>query len=520
MESAAAPHITATRIREHIEGGRLLQALADADIALESANATEQPILLCLKSLALVTTGQALAGLRIATQAHELAAALSKPVIEGEALLAVGFALQTLEEHASAIDAFTHAERLAKQSGDNGLCARALRRLGISCSVLGRHQQALEILEQAAASLEQHGTLAERYHARYSVLNAKGRATDTLDANDAARQRQYRALFADWQAFSEEVASLQLTRLELMSLTNAGIAAHRAGDYEVSLAILERGIAGHAHAGQRGHEALAVNHLGEVLLALGRVSEAVETFKRGIALQEGGSPRELMAAWEALAGAYETIDDPRLALASFKQARSIERTLHDDDARLAAARREQREEIARLSEQWTRLAEEDPLTGVANRRAFDRSLEVMLDGARAGRHFSLLWLDLDLFKHINDTFGHAAGDVVLQRFASVLRLGRRAGDLAARVGGEEFALILPLNQKHEAVEIAERICQSLKSTEWLEISAALRVTVSIGIALSHEVEIGELSAKSIYQLADRRLYRAKAEGRDRVNASA
>ena len=109
---------------------------------------------------------------------------------------------------------------------------------------------------------------------------------------------------------------------------------------------------------------------------------------------------------------------------------------------------------------------------------------------------------------------------MLKRFASVLRHGRRAGDLAARVGGEEFALILPLDQKHEAVEIAERIRDSLKSMAWPEICAALRVTVSIGIAVSHEVDIGELNAKSIYQLADRRLYRAKADGRDRVNTTA
>lgn len=517
MNSPATSSSAIVRIREHIETGRLQQAIEAADVAMESSTSEDRPLILCLKSLALVTTGKSLEALRVATTAHELAVPITSAFIEAEALLAVGFALQSLEEHARAIEAITQAERLAKQSGDLALQARVLRRLGISCSILGRHQQAEEILSQVVDVLEHHGTLVERYHARYSMLTARSRAADAIDEHDTKRQSHYRSLMAEWHAFVESASAHDLTRLELMGLANAGIAAHRAGDYEVSLATLQRAIAGHAQAGLRGHEAVAQNHVGSVLLALGRKQDAIDAFKRGIALQEGGNPRDLMEAWEELAGAYESIDDPRLALAAYKKAREFERTLHDDDARLAAARREQREEIARLADQWGRLAEEDALTGIANRRAFEKSLAVMLDGARAGQHFSLLYFDLDHFKHVNDTFGHAGGDSVLRRFAQLLRADRRAGDLPARIGGEEFALILPLDSKQQAADVADRINLACRAVDWHSIAPDLHVTVSIGVATSHEIELAELSQDSLCALADRRLYRAKNDGRDRVD---
>ncbi len=517
MHKVPSPPSAGSLIREHIEAGRLQQAIDDADAALASATERERPMLLSLKSLGLVTTGQALDGLRTATHAHELAATLADPVIEGEALLALGFALQSLEEHTPAIEAITHAERLAKQAGDVGLHARAMRRLGISCSVLGRHEQALKILEQVVIMLATHGTLAEQFHARYSALNAKSRATDSLAADDGECHPRYSALLVEWRAFAEEAAAHKLTRLELMALANAGIAAQRSGELAMALSILERAAAGHARTGLRGHEAVAQNHMAVVLLTMGRKEDAINAFTRGIALLEGGSPRELKEAWEALADAYESIDDPRLALAAYKKAREFERQLHDDDARLAAARREQREEIARLADQWSRLADEDTLTGIANRRAFDRSLAVMLEGARAGRHFSLLCFDLDYFKRINDSLGHAAGDRVLRRFADLLREERRAGDLPARIGGEEFALILPIDSKQHAAEVAERIRHACKIADWCDIDADLSVTVSIGVVVSHEIVPAALGPEAICERADRRLYAAKHEGRDRVN---
>ena len=520
MNLAVNTPSAADRIRDQIEAGGLGEAIAAVDGALEHCTSAERPILLGLKSLALVSTGQALEGLRVATQARELAAAVADPAIESEALLALGFALQSLEEHTRAFDILTQAERLAQQTGDNTLLGKARRRLGISCSVLGRHGQALEMLEDAARMLDQHGSLAERYHARYSVLNAKGRAADDSTGDDAARQLQYAELLAQWDGFLEEVAAHGLTRLELMALANTGIAARRAGKVDAATQTLQRAVDGLAKAGLRGHEAVAQGHLGAILMTLGRPEEAVVAFRRGIALLEGGNPRELMGTWLELAEAYEAIDDPRLALAAFKEARRLERQLHDDEARQAATKREQREEIARLAEQWSRLAEEDPLTGIANRRAFDRSLSHMVSAAREGRHFALLCFDLDFFKRINDTHGHAIGDSVLQRFARLLHADRRAGDLPARVGGEEFALLLPIDSKSAAADVAAHINCACKAADWSSIASNLSVTVSVGVAVSHEIDPGKLSPETMYGLTDSRLYRAKHEGRDRVMVTA
>jgi len=509
------------RIRELIEGGRLDDALAAADAALaasDGAASAGRVLILSQKSLAQVTRGQPMEGMRTANEAHECALTLAQPAIEGEALLAIGFALQALEDHARAIDAITHAERLAKQTGDVTLHARALRRLGISCSVLGRHEQAAGILQQAAAVLEQHGTVAEWCHARFSVLNARSRAMEAAQIDSQLKAQHYRELYRDWRAFADDMAARKLGRLQAMAMGNSGIAARHAGDLDAALDILARVCGMHEASHLRGHHAVTQNHLGAVLLSLGRNREAIAALERGIELLEGGSPREQMEAWNELAAAHETVDDARAALAAYKKARSLEQKLHDDDARMAAARREQREEIARLADQWERLAEQDALTGIANRRAFDRQLERLSAAAQEGRPFSLVLIDLDHFKRINDGFGHAIGDDVLRRFGGMLGRDRRSGDLAARIGGEEFALLLPCGL-HEAIEATGRLQREIRSAAWNELAAGLSVAASIGIACSAELEFGQVSAAALHQCADRRLYVAKNSGRDRSVAA-
>ncbi len=174
-------------------------------------------------------------------------------------------------------------------------------------------------------------------------------------------------------------------------------------------------------------------------------------------------------------------------------------------------------DLAAKNEILEKLALTDALTGLANRRAFLDALAAEL--ARALRHdypASLLFLDLDEFKRVNDTHGHAVGDEVLAGFSKVLSRGCRRGDLAARIGGEEFAVLLPMTGRVPAALVAERMRRSTESLP-LGVGVQVPVTVSIGVA-STEDSLKPFEAAELLGRADAALYRAKAGGRNRVAA--
>jgi diguanylate cyclase (GGDEF)-like protein len=153
----------------------------------------------------------------------------------------------------------------------------------------------------------------------------------------------------------------------------------------------------------------------------------------------------------------------------------------------------------------------DHLTGLANRRRFERQLEREVNRTeRFGHPFSLLMLDIDKFKNLNDSFGHDAGDDAIRRISRVLREGTRGIDLAARIGGEEFAILLVETNRQAATEVAERLRVSIKA---LEIPSGGQVTASVGVA---ECPRDAHTAAGILKAADVALYEAKREGRDRV----
>lgn len=151
----------------------------------------------------------------------------------------------------------------------------------------------------------------------------------------------------------------------------------------------------------------------------------------------------------------------------------------------------------------------DPMTGLANRRAMDQEL---LGQERAGRIYSVLSLDIDHFKTVNDTFGHDKGDLAIKQVAHILQTYSRTGDLACRAGGEEFLLILPQTNVDSASAIAERIRQAIATSA---IPTVGSITVSIGVATS---EHSPTTAESVLKQADECLYRAKKGGRNRVES--
>ena len=197
-------------------------------------------------------------------------------------------------------------------------------------------------------------------------------------------------------------------------------------------------------------------------------------------------------------------------------------------ARVRAALRVRKlqEELRVSNEQLTHLALTDPLTRLCNRRHFDAQLEDELRRAqRFGHPLSVVLFDLDHFKSVNDRFGHAQGDAVLQAFSDVLRPSSRRIDTVARIGGEEFAVILPATEESGAVSFAEKVRASTEAmlipcrTHEGQVDAAIRITVSAGVAVanleSNEDDIAVL-ATALVRSADCGLYRAKAAGRNCV----
>jgi diguanylate cyclase (GGDEF)-like protein len=159
-----------------------------------------------------------------------------------------------------------------------------------------------------------------------------------------------------------------------------------------------------------------------------------------------------------------------------------------------------------------RAALTDWLTGVANRRAFfDRGEALLARNAAERRSAGLVLFDIDHFKEVNDTAGHQAGDAVLKAFAELVVSATRPGDLFGRLGGEEFACLLPKTSMAETLRLSDRIRRAFAAMHFPYLEN--NVTVSIGIAMAGEAD---RDLQMLLATADRALYRAKTEGRNRV----
>jgi diguanylate cyclase (GGDEF)-like protein len=167
-------------------------------------------------------------------------------------------------------------------------------------------------------------------------------------------------------------------------------------------------------------------------------------------------------------------------------------------------------QLARQNERLAELAAVDELTGTKNRRRFREDLDLLFAQAqRLGAPLSLIMLDIDQFKQYNDTFGHPAGDEVLQRLGSTLRSSLRNHDVVARYGGEEFVVLLPATDEDEAFEVAERLRRSIANGAW----PRRLVTASLGIAT---IGPQTTSASALVEQADQALYQSKQAGRNRA----
>jgi diguanylate cyclase (GGDEF)-like protein len=196
----------------------------------------------------------------------------------------------------------------------------------------------------------------------------------------------------------------------------------------------------------------------------------------------------------------------------------VETSGDDEIADLGRAFNAMAERVSVAQETLRRAAVRDSLTGLLNHREFyHRLTDEIARSERSAAPLSVLMIDLDFFKEVNDTYGHLRGDAVLREVASVLTRCVREGDIVARYAGDEFAVILPGSAELDAVDIAERVRGCMKDViRAVDVPGGEALTLSIGVATRWP---GEHTATRTVELADQALYRAKQTGRDRVVVS-
>ncbi len=239
------------------------------------------------------------------------------------------------------------------------------------------------------------------------------------------------------------------------------------------------------------------------------------TALRGQAIALGGSQGVLLNLSFGIA-ATRAVRDHALTSADFAATDLTVELLYLSEVKAAVT-----QELAALNlrlqgarDAATHQALTDPLTGLLNRRGFDAALDRAVAGARLGRPFALAHLDLDFFKSVNDSLGHAAGDAVLARVAGILRDAPRKHDRVARIGGDEFVLLLGGPVSRERVgRLARRIIASLGQPIPFGGDVA-RISGSLGVALSADYALPD--ADRMLNDADAALYISKREGRARL----
>jgi len=449
-------------------------------------------------------------------------------------------------------------ERLLERhrASDNVLGeAKVLADLAELCVLLGRFVEGMRYLARAGLLLEYTTRHNERY---FSALAGYAVAAKAAGLYEVAAEA-YERLRREQRSLSRSVSGFRSTNYVEMLLSwglrleQLGCAAEAnsrlrrgaeiAGDWLAGSA--ERGVAEFALTAFR---ALALAKLGEVDRA-GRLAEEIIAPLRaqnlyweaqvahlalGVALRAGGelgaARRELVAARQ-LSG-FGGLTDERL-IVQYELA-TLAAEVHGPDAtgdlldtvqeqarqlwqqrlqRLAILRQARQREELEIERARTEAAlVHDPLTGVGNRRRFDELMAAVETG-RLPYPTSLLLIDVDKFKAINDTYSHSAGDQVLRELGAILRANCRTADIPTRYAGDEFTVFLHADLP-TAVEVAERIRAAVAATSFAHITPGAPVSISAGVAQL----LAGMTAADLFHAADALLYQAKRGGRDRVAA--
>jgi diguanylate cyclase len=425
-------------------------------------------------------------------------------------------ALQTAQE----------AHRLATELGDAASLSKASNTLASFFDRAGDYWQAerlfLDALALARQQAEAHPLFIALNNLAATLMGMFRLQADALPL-DQAREPLRRA-----RAVADEALALARERqipfplvCALGNLAEVLIGLGLADEAESPLTQAEALVRQHGFEAQR----LRLCHSrGEWLMLRGRAAEAVPLLQGALA-EAGTGPAEDYARLllhrslaQALAAsgrgspAYEQLQ------AYLRQERSRTLTQLQAQSALFVTRMEAEQLRSEAQRQRARAqtleaqAHLDPLTGLGNRREMEHRWPLLLTAARAThQQLAVAMIDIDHFKRINDSHGHALGDQVLVELAVLLKRHTRNDDLVVRLGGEEFLVVLSDTGAERAAEICERLRQQIAAHDWGRLAAGLAVTASLGVSISPPLDDEALALR-----ADAALYRAKAAGRNRV----
>jgi diguanylate cyclase (GGDEF)-like protein len=530
---------------EHARGIELaLRAEALAREAHDKASLTS-----ALRLLVMFNSREGLAEAAIAAgqAALPMLREASDDAARASVLCDMAMAFLDLGLNQEALDHISESVEAARACGDARLLCLAYNRVGLTKGHLGRFDEAERFLQESLAMAREIGSDEETYRA---LTNLGVVASDAFDAFEsrgdavAAREAIERARRHGEEALIAARSSGNAYR-EALTMSNLGRYLGVSGQDRAAFTLLDRA---RALAQQHGHRALLLaceGNRAELMVRLGRHDDAIAILTDALAgAQElyansmvQDMHRQLYLAYkargdfsEALAHheRYHALTREQLEQRNDAQSRLMMNRLELDQARFGAERSRMEAELQRVrAEQMAAEAERlqaqarelrryvlaDPLTGLGNRRQVERELPRLLQhSARTGEPIAAAMLDLDHFKQVNDKHGHAIGDAVLTATADLFRARVRGGDLIARMGGEEFLIVLPHASPERAREACERLRVAVQDHDWGQISPGLSVTVSIGLCVSS----ARVEAALLVEQADTALYQAKKEGRNRV----
>ncbi len=455
-----------------------------------------------------------------------LARELGDPQTEARALNGLGLGHDRLGQYDQALEAFLHSLRITQDTGDRMGSFRALNNLaslytdtGNTTQALAFHRQALEIAEalrspvMLASSMTHLIAIRDQMHRSEEVLTLAAEHLDVIRESGPPRWTSTvqecvsRALLR--QDRPEEALRVALddlnanrARQDLEAVCRQGVTAARAllrlNRPDEAEPLLRESLRISREARTRPQEALALEALAELLEQQGRHAQALSVAREHFDLERQMHAREVDARSQLLTA--------EIRLELLNREAEIERLRNVELAQANRALQETQQVLLHR-------ATHDPLTGVANRAHFHQVTHDTLGSLECGQQAALIFIDLDRFKQVNDTFGHPAGDNLLQQVARRLGESVRGTDLVGRMGGDEFTVLLSRVAAREDVTlVAQKLADALARPFTLG-GQRVNITASVGCAVA---PADGTDAGALQQHADLAMYRVKRSGGNQV----